>query len=464
MIVKANAARIVMVDKPKKTAADRDYCNAGFFSAYKENGQGFTLPVAHLVCDYEADSVYTKKYCTERGKFVGGKFLFDSGKWEFDNPCYGKNVSTLIIKDGIASIRDIKNLVDCDYAISGVPIMRDGKDVTFKTYVKSQGWDASSLYATYHIFVGLKEKESDTLYIMCEKTKTSNMITSAEAYKKFKALGFYDVIKLDGGGSAYFNDNGEVVSTSENRRINTIITWENEIPEEGSPVKEIVAKAKSQIGVKENPSGSNKVKYNTEYYGRVVCGSAYPWCCTFIWWLFKKCGASDLFYGGKKTASCTTLMSFYKQKGQFSKTPKVGGLVFFNWGSGAAARHIGIVTKLNADGSITTIEGNTAIGNDSNGGEVMQRTRYSNQILGYAYPYTGGSSKVTITLDVLRKGSKGDSVKALQILLNGYGYSCGTADGDFGAKTEAAVKKFQKAHGLTADGIVGQATWNALLA
>lgn len=229
--------------------------------------------------------------------------------------------------------------------------------------------------------------------------------------------------------------------------------------------KDLIAKAKRQVGTKENPSGSNKVKYNTAYYGREVSGSAYPWCCAFIWWLFKECNASNLFYGGKKTASCTTLMNYYKSTGQFSKTPKVGSLVFFNWGKGTAAKHIGIVTRVNS-GSIITIEGNTAVGNDSNGGEVMERTRYPSQILGYADPYTkakGGSSKVAIKLETLEIGSTGENVKALQILLNGRGYSCGKVDGDFGGNTLKAVEKFQKAKGLKGDGIVGAKTWDAIL-
>ena len=69
----------------------------------------------------------------------------------------------------------------------------------------------------------------------------------------------------------------------------------------------------------------------------------------------------------------------------------------------------------------------------------------------------------TMEMKILRKGSKGEDVKALQILLNGYGYSCGTADGIFGSKTEKAVKAFQKAEKLTVDGIAGPDTWSKLL-
>lgn len=68
-------------------------------------------------------------------------------------------------------------------------------------------------------------------------------------------------------------------------------------------------------------------------------------------------------------------------------------------------------------------------------------------------------------LPMLRKGSRGDSVKALQILLIGYRCSCGKygADGDFGGATETAVEKYQKASGLDADGVVGPKTWAKLL-
>ena len=52
-----------------------------------------------------------------------------------------------------------------------------------------------------------------------------------------------------------------------------------------------------------------------------------------------------------------------------------------------------------------------------------------------------------------KKGDKGKGVKELQEKLNAAGYDCGKADGDFGKKTEAAVKALETAHGFTADGI-----------
>jgi hypothetical protein len=65
------------------------------------------------------------------------------------------------------------------------------------------------------------------------------------------------------------------------------------------------------------------------------------------------------------------------------------------------------------------------------------------------------------SMPTLREGSKGAAVTQLQNLLRNKGYNI-AADGAFGPKTEAAVKKFQGSKGLVADGIVGPKTWAAL--
>lgn len=65
-------------------------------------------------------------------------------------------------------------------------------------------------------------------------------------------------------------------------------------------------------------------------------------------------------------------------------------------------------------------------------------------------------------IPTLRRGSQGDDVADLQMLLNSkFGYDLGI-DGNFGKATENAVKDFQAKHGLTADGVVGAKTWKAL--
>lgn len=62
----------------------------------------------------------------------------------------------------------------------------------------------------------------------------------------------------------------------------------------------------------------------------------------------------------------------------------------------------------------------------------------------------------------LKQGARGEQVKAVQQKLIKWGYLKGSADGIFGAKTKAAVIAFQKKNGLTADGIVGTRTAQAL--
>ena len=65
----------------------------------------------------------------------------------------------------------------------------------------------------------------------------------------------------------------------------------------------------------------------------------------------------------------------------------------------------------------------------------------------------------------IRRGSEGEAVKELQqdLMLLNYDIGASGADGIYGRKTEAAVKAFQNNNGLTADGITGEKTWNAIL-
>jgi Putative peptidoglycan binding domain len=61
-----------------------------------------------------------------------------------------------------------------------------------------------------------------------------------------------------------------------------------------------------------------------------------------------------------------------------------------------------------------------------------------------------------------QKGSTGETVRTVQYLLNAQGATL-IVDGIFGPLTEAAVSVFQSAHGLVADGMVGDQTWPALI-
>lgn len=67
-----------------------------------------------------------------------------------------------------------------------------------------------------------------------------------------------------------------------------------------------------------------------------------------------------------------------------------------------------------------------------------------------------------LTAAVLRQGSRGGEVKEVQRRLKQWGYYKGSVDGVFGSGTRSAVISFQRKNGLTADGVVGAATYRAL--
>ncbi len=114
-----------------------------------------------------------------------------------------------------------------------------------------------------------------------------------------------------------------------------------------------------------------------------------------------------------------------------------------------------------------SIEGNTSLNSNDNGGSVMQRERTKN-IVAYGRPKYENSSPITPVTPTIpipatvKQGSKGETVALLQQLLVSRGYVI-AIDGDFGPNTAAAVKDFQNKQHLGVDGVVGPKTWGALL-
>lgn len=140
---------------------------------------------------------------------------------------------------------------------------------------------------------------------------------------------------------------------------------------------EILAVARKELGVKESPAGSNRTKYGT-WYGL----DGQPWCMMFIQWVFAQAGVELPV----KTASCGTFMRAAQAAGRWvTSNYQPGDVVIYDFPGGGVTDHCGIVVTPLTTG-VRTIEGNTGVGNDSNGGEVMERTRPANCIVGAYRP------------------------------------------------------------------------------
>ena len=146
---------------------------------------------------------------------------------------------------------------------------------------------------------------------------------------------------------------------------------------------EILAIARGEIGVKESPKNSNNVKYNTWYYGKSVSGAAYPWCMAFAQWVYEQAKSSL----PHQTASCGELLRWYRkyQPDCVTETPIPGSLVIFDFPGGAATDHVGLLEGLGQT-TVTTIDGNTGVTSDANGGAVMRRTRSKKLVAAYIQP------------------------------------------------------------------------------
>ncbi len=146
-----------------------------------------------------------------------------------------------------------------------------------------------------------------------------------------------------------------------------------------------LAEARRWIGTTEQPPGTNQTRFGV-WFGL----NGVPWCNIFVSYCFSV-GAGYTICRGFQGAGVTakgcayvpTTEAWLRATGSWlgRVDPEPGDIAVYNW-DGGPPDHIGIVER-GGDGSFTAIEGNTAVGADSDGGEVMRRERTLDDVDGF---------------------------------------------------------------------------------
>lgn len=240
---------------------------------------------------------------------------------------------------------------------------------------------------------------------------------------------------------------------------------------------EVVRFARTFIGYREDPPGTNRTRFG-EAYGM----DGVPWCAMFTWFLLEKNGVPII-----RSAYTPTIAEWFKaQKRGFTNEREIlpGDLLFFDFpDSVARIQHIEIATgrfgALRA-GVVTTIGGNTSsglAGSQDNGGGVFARERGAEEIVYIGRPDYEDPKEKLPRFDVPKSktffgpGDSGADVLTWQRDLNRwmahlrktrknleFDFGKIDADGRFGRETVKATKTFQNAYDLDVDGRVGQHT------
>lgn len=237
---------------------------------------------------------------------------------------------------------------------------------------------------------------------------------------------------------------------------------------------DVLKEANKYVGVKGRPNA-----FTRDYASRH--GSEFlkaAWCDMFTTYVSRKAKAPAVLPKGDRAYTVWHANDFAGiNRWRAGTTENIkryaapGDVVFFDW-SGTDVRgaidHVGFVVKNLGDGRLITIEGNTS-------DQVKTRVRGANVIAGFGHPaYAAQPAKPApkpignawpyAKGTLMRKGWMNSAgVKKVQDKLNSLGYKPALVeDGDFGAKTDAAVRWFQRKRGLAVDGIVGPVTWKAL--
>ena len=234
---------------------------------------------------------------------------------------------------------------------------------------------------------------------------------------------------------------------------------------------DVLSVAVAELGQGETPQRSNRTKYGA-WFGSGAGKPGYldglAWCAMFVSWVFARAG---LPLTGAQVpdgfAWCPSGVNWFKAQGRWRGAHQLtrGDVVFFDFSGRGIAEHVGIVERVNADGTITTIEGNTSEADQTNGGSVMRRTRYLRHVLGGGRPRYAAVVQLPQTppwpgryLHLVdgNRWMRGEDVKAWQRILEFRGAD---VDGIFGPFTSRETKRLQRQLGVLADGVVGPITW-----
>lgn len=141
-------------------------------------------------------------------------------------------------------------------------------------------------------------------------------------------------------------------------------------------MSKVIEVAEKEIGYTEI-GNTNKTKYG-KWFG--LDGT--PWCGIFVSWVYAQAGEQLPKIGFTKGfAGCQTAIEYFTKKGKIIERTeaKEGDIVFFDWNHDKRYDHVGLFVRKIDDNFFETIEGNTSVLNQSNGGEVMKRVRNYSQ-------------------------------------------------------------------------------------
>lgn len=139
----------------------------------------------------------------------------------------------------------------------------------------------------------------------------------------------------------------------------------------------IIETCKAELGYTESPPNSNLNKYG-EWYGL----NGVAWCAIFVSWVYSKASLQLPKIDTVKGFHYVPTMYYWaKRANKVTLDPKAGDIVLLDWNGDKSADHVGIFDSWITKGqTFKCYEGNTSPTNQSNGGEVMLRTRKVSQV------------------------------------------------------------------------------------